>query len=422
MAEDKNDVEQELPDDEAEGTEGNEDSDAGSQLGMSDEEFLKQAPPVGTPLVPAAEPDAEADDGDADAATGTDDTDADGAESAPAKPEAAKAPVKAAEPKKESKGPQDPKLKADPHQDAPSKPAVTATKVEEQKKPADTAGEIDYKAAYERLLAPFKANGKDVTVSSVDDAISLMQMGANYQKKMAALKPHLKHMKALENNGLLTEDHINYLIDLGKKNPAAIAKLVKESGIDPMEIDVEKAGEYKQSTYTVDDREIELDTVLDEISGTPSYNRMLDVVSNKWDVASKQAIAGNPQLLKVINDHIDRGIYDLITKKIESEKVFGRLNGLSDLDAYRQVGDAIQAAGGFNHLVQASATPGVTESPKQPIVVTRKPKVEDDKLNDKRRAAGSTKPTAQSPGVPAGFNPLAMSDEEFKKVANTIYR
>ena len=38
-----------------------------------------------------------------------------------------------------------------------------------------------------KLFAPFKANGKDIKVDSVEEAIALMQMGANYSKKMAGL-------------------------------------------------------------------------------------------------------------------------------------------------------------------------------------------------------------------------------------------
>ena len=95
----------------------------------------------------------------------------------------------------------------------------------------------DYKAEYQRLLAPFKANGKDIQVTSVDEALTLMQMGANYNKKMAALKPNLKVLKLLDTHGLLDENELNFLIDLKEKNPKAIMKLVKDSGIDPMEMD-----------------------------------------------------------------------------------------------------------------------------------------------------------------------------------------
>lgn len=308
----------------------------------------------------------------------------------------------------------DPDEVTDPADKAETTEAVDESKQGEEK--PDESAAVDFESEYKRLLAPFKANGREIAVKSVDDAIALMQMGANYNKKMAALKPNLKLMKLLENNGLLSEDKIGFLIDLEKKNPAAINKLVKDSGIDPMDLDAEKASGYKQTAYTVDDREIELDTVLDELQGTPSYNRTLEIVSTKWDGASKQVIAGNPQLLKVINDHVQTGIYDLISKEIESERVFGRLNGLSDIEAYRQVGDALHAKGAFTSLNQGSS-PVQQKPATRPVVVTPKPKIEDDKLKDKRRAASSTKPVASS-NVAKEFNPLALSDEDFNKLVN----
>ena len=279
----------------------------------------------------------------------------------------------------------------------------------------ETQAEVDYKAEMARLLTPFKANGREIAVKNVDDAITLMQMGANYNKKMAALKPNLKLMKLLENNGLLSEEKIGFLIDLEKRNPDAINKLVKDSGLDPLELDTDKAGDYKPSTYTVDDREMELDSVLDELQATPTYNQTLNIVSNKWDGASKQVIANSPQLLKVINSHVASGIYDLISKEIESERVFGRLDGLSDIEAYRQVGDAIQARGGFNQLAQSNGTP----VPK-PVVVPPKPKVDDDKLREKKRAASSTKPTGTNRSTQE-YNPLSMSDDAFAKLVNESY-
>lgn len=287
--------------------------------------------------------------------------------------------------------------------------------------PAENTAEnkaIDYEAEYKKLLAPFKANGKDVTVASVEDAVALMQMGANYNKKMAALKPNLKLMKMLENNNLLNEEKLNFLIDLDKKVPGAINKLVKDSGIDPMDIDADKASAYRQTAYAVDDKEIELDTVLEEIQGSPAYNRTLEVVGNKWDVASKQVIAKEPQLLRVINDHIASGVYDLISTEIERERMFGRLKSVTDLEAYRQVGDSIQARGGFNHLFQKNDAPN---QPAVPVIVQPKPVVEDTALKDKKRAASPTKPVAPT-SLPADFNPLGLSDDDFAKMAAPRYR
>ena len=379
-----------------------------SALEMSDEDFLKMAAPAPAPKAEAPAP-------------------APAADAPVAAPVAAPAPAAKADEGDEDEGTaeavapatgsQAPELKDEKVKPAAEakKPAAEAPKVEE---PVAEAPAINFEAEYKRLLGGFKANGREIKVDTVDDAIALMQMGANYNKKMAALKPNLKLMKMLEANGFLNEDKIGYLIDLGKKNPGAINKLVKESGIDPMDLSAEKGEAYKQTAYAVDDREIELDTVLDELQGSPAYTRTLDVVSNKWDVASKQVVSQSPQLLKVIADHVASGIYDLISTEVERGRMLGRLNGLSDIEAYRQVGDAIQARGGFNHLGKSQPA----AAPATPVVVAPKPKpVEDDKLKDKRRAASSTQQAAPSAAA-KDFNPLEMSDDEFSKLAVPKFR
>ena len=303
------------------------------------------------------------------------------------------------------------------------KGAGTATadpdaKPDEEKKIEETTDQksVDYKTEYERLLKPFKANGRDIAVKTVDDAISLMQMGANYNKKMAALKPNLKLLKMLDNNGLLDEAKLSYLIDLEKKNPDAINKLMQESGMDPLDLDADKAATYKPSTYGVDERELELDAVLDEIQHTPSYNRTLGIVSKEWDGSSKQVIADTPQLLKVINSHVQSGIYDLISNEVEHERTFGRLQGLSDIEAYRQVGDKLHAQGKFGSLVSQD-----TQTPTAPVVIPPKPKMgNEDKLREKKRAASTTKPATASSQA-ADYNPLSLSDAEFSKLVNSQY-
>ena len=303
--------------------------------------------------------------------------------------------------------------------DAPAQDVKPEGKQEEEVTPeAEVASgkEVDYKAEYEKLLKPFKANGRDIQVGSVDDAVALMQMGANYNKKMAALKPNMKLMKMLENHDLLSEDKLNYLIDLSRKDAGAINKLIKESGIDPLTLDTEKADGYTPKSYKVDEREIELDMVLEQIQHSQAYPKTLEVVSKQWDPASRQTVANSPQLLKIINDHVDRGIYDVISAEVERERIFGRLNGMSDIEAYRQVGDSIQARGGFDHLVQKRTDHG-QQAAARPVVVQPKPKMaENDKLREMRKAASTSQPAASSGKSVSDFNPLSLSDEEFSKL------
>ena len=137
----------------------------------------------------------------------------------------------------------------------PNKPAATTEQVDPNK-PAEQSTTVDYKEAYGQIMAPLKANGKTIELRSVDELRSLAQMGANYTRKMQDIAPHRKILLMLENNGLLDESKLSFYIDLEKKNPEAIKKLVVESGIDPLEIDTSVPAKYQASNHTVTDEEL----------------------------------------------------------------------------------------------------------------------------------------------------------------------
>src|SRR5574344_1636015 len=63
----------------------------------------------------------------------------------------------------------------------PSKPAAEPTTPDAETAPTD------YKAFHDQVMAPFQANGKTIQLRSVDEAIQLMQQGANYTRKMQAI-------------------------------------------------------------------------------------------------------------------------------------------------------------------------------------------------------------------------------------------
>ena len=281
----------------------------------------------------------------------------------------------------------------------------------DDKSESDSEDEVEADVSAEdfmkEITAPFRANGKDMQIDSVEDIKKLMQMGANYNKKMAAIKPNLKLIKMLENNDLLSEDSISYLIDLQKKDPTAIKKLLKDSGTNPLELDLEQEHGYEtKDTYTVSDNEVNLDGILDEIRDTDSFEQTIDIVSNKWDAKSKQILVNNPDVIKTINDHVATGIYGKITQVMNRERMLGNLDGMSDIDAYKYVGDAIHEAGGFDDAQQMKQAPA-EEVPTKPV---------DPAVKKRKKAASSTKPTVTKKKTKADFDPLGMSDEDFEKM------
>ena len=102
-------------------------------------------------------------------------------------------PVEAAQPV-EPEAVQDPAGFAD-EQNAPAEQAPLSSQEEGQQ---SEQAAVDYAAFYNEITKPFRANGKELRVTNPADVISLMQQGANYAKKMAAIKPIQRIGKLLE--------------------------------------------------------------------------------------------------------------------------------------------------------------------------------------------------------------------------------
>jgi hypothetical protein len=294
----------------------------------------------------------------------------------------------------------------DEDQDDPAKEEDEADPKKEKK--VDKDSEIDYKAEYLKLTAPFKANGTEMAVKNIDDAIKLMQMGANYHKKMAGLKPSMRMLKLLENNELLDEGKLNFLIDLSKKDPKAIQKLVKDSGIDPLDINVKDDVQYTATDRRVDDKEIELDQVLESIKETPEYTQTLNVITKQWDDTSRTAAAKDPQIIAVINAQMADGTYKAVSDAVIYERSLGRLVGVSDLAAYQQIGKAMGEAGELPFQQRAEKKPAQAADVKKET-----PSKEVERQNRKKKVA-SVKKTGGNDTEPT-YDPLDMSDEDFEK-------
>ena len=277
----------------------------------------------------------------------------------------------------------------------------------ETKEDTPETKEFDYESAYKKVSEPFRANGIDIKVDDPEDIVRLMQMGANYQKKMSQLKPHLKIIKMLENNDLLKPEQLNNLIDVFKKDPKAIAKLVKESSLDPLDIDKDAPSDYEPNDYSVSDGEIELDQVLEDIKDTDTFNRTINVLTKSWDAASKQTISEHPEIIKVINSHMANGVFDKVDAVLQRDKALGKTEGLPDVEAYKQIADYMFKNGELH-----------TNSPEDKSKVSSKMTEVQEQANadrnKKRKAVAPVKQTTTKK-APTDENFLGLSDDDFMK-------
>jgi hypothetical protein len=331
------------------------------------------------------------------------------------------------------------KKKEEPAKEAD--PKVDAKPEDKGDKPAEAAAPevpVDYKAAYDKLMTPFRASNKTIKLDNIDEAIVLMQRGADYTKKMQQLKPNLKLMKMLENNGLLSEEKLSHFIDLEKKDPAALNKFLKDKNIDPFDLDPDEASAYKPGNHRVSDEEMRFTGVLEDVKSTPTGRETINFIEANWDAESIKTLYREPELMKVMDEHRSDGIFDQITSEMDRRKALGQIpDNVTFLQAYKVAGDDLHNAGRLlvngvptlkpteqavpaNDVQARLGNPGNTQQPTRQVFESRVSTQKAPASNDAAaRAAAPTRKTEAKPTA-AIFNPLAMSDEDFEKNAGNF--
>lgn len=275
---------------------------------------------------------------------------------------------------------------------------------------------------YDQVMKPFKANGREITLRSPEEAIRLMQMGAGYGRKLQDMQPHLKTLRMLEKNNLLDQEKLGFLIDINSKNPEAIKKLIKDSGIDPLDLNMDDNANYRPTDHSVSDNEVAFAEALKDVSSQPGGRDTIQHINSTWDQQSKEFLWGNPEVLAVIQDQRQSGIYAAITAEIDRKKMLGEIAPtVPFLEAYKIAGDALVAA---NSLPAAGSEP--EPKPANPatapradqqagrVLGTRTAAPKSSATNsDKAKAAGS--PTNSSRKAKETVNPLDMADDDFLK-------
>lgn len=286
-------------------------------------------------------------------------------------------------------------------------PSPTVETVNDQEQEAKVETEDtnkDYEAFYKVITSPFKANGKEFQITDPNDAIRLMQQGINYSKKMEQLKPQQAVIKTLEQYDLLDNDKLSYLIDLYNKKPEAIAKLVKDSDIDLYSFDPEQANDY-QPTQVVEPVNMLTETIESLVQESPEFLPVLDNIIDTWDTQSKQIISDNPHLLRIFNNHHQSGLFDKINNVIEYDRILGRLDGISYLQAYQEI---------EKRFINTTVDVPTNKSFTAPRPTQAKAVVNNNNNSSKAKAAmPNSKPTNNNNN---NINPLTLSDEEFLKL------
>jgi len=411
---------------------------------LSDEEFMKLDPSQMQEVIPSDEPETPEeepvvdenagqddphngddpdtpDDPDAGDPAGSDasDPDPDGEEEGQDPPADSKDEGAEQDPEK-GKAPDSPKGK----DEKPAEPDASAKPEEKDKKPdvksEEKAPKTDPKVAvdfFEKVSAPFKADGRDMQVRTPEDVIRLMQMGVNYSRRMQEMKPLRAQDQTLKQNGLNDPEKLNFAIDLMKGNKEAIKQLLKDHKIDPVDIDTTTEDKpYQATQYQGDPKDIAFNDAIQETMAATGGRELISDINKDWDPVSKEALRDQPTIFQNILAQKQSGVYGKIKDELNYQRTMGYLTDVPFLQAYHQVGEAMQEAGVFGTDTAKKAQPAAKPLGTGTRKAAPKPNTEQPTPN-----VSSATPPRSAPANAGGQHEppdySSMSDEEFKKLA-----
>jgi len=121
-------------------------------------------------------------------------------------------------------------------------------------------------------------------------------------------------------------------------------------------------------------------------------------------------------VIRIINDHVEAGIYDLIADRLASERIFGKHRGLSDLEAYKAVGDAMHTEGLFDKPAPdgTSADGDTATQDSQDLNGSDESESEEEKARKKRKQAASPTKGGKAASKKKVPNFAEFSDEQIE--------
>lgn len=286
----------------------------------------------------------------------------------------------------------------------------------------DTAAVDSALGFYKEITKPFKADGKDFTVRSPEDAIRLMQQGVNYSRRMQEIKPMKQLNRMLTDQQLNDPEKLNFLIDLSKGNKAAITQLLKSHNIDPMDLDVEKDSGYQSNNYQGNPQDNNFRDALDAALTSPEGQALVTDIHRNWDTESKARLREDPSIIGTLQGFKASGVYDKVVEELRYQQSLGYLQGVPFLAAFDQVGEAMKKAGVFNSspnpATGGSSMASLQSQPQNNPVATGGRKQTAPKKPSANPHLSSTPPSKQTGNTqPAPVDFDKMSDEEFAKLA-----
>ena len=288
---------------------------------------------------------------------------------------------------------------------------------EEQPEEDNDEIEVDERPTQEVLK--FRANGQDYhfTVAEMKAQFGkVFAQAMDYTKKTQALSRYRKTIDALE-QAKIGQDDLNLMIDVLKGDKDAIASVLKRTGVDALDLDLENS-KYVAKDYGRSDTELAIKDIVEEISSDKEYSITHNVLDRQWDEQSRMEFVKDPAKIKQFHVDVKSGMFDIINPVAQKMKVYdgasksdleySKMAAQQYFDEQAQYTARMQAA----EEIRISNEMRLAEAQRIAAVKAKQTKQVMTKQDSAKRKAAA--PTRSNAGMSKQVNYLDDSDEAFE--------
>ena len=222
----------------------------------------------------------------------------------------------------------------------------TTTGSNEDKEPSeDNEPEPEPKETGVLITKPLKYKGREITVSSEDEAITLMQKGLDYEFKMSKIKPYRKTIKLIEDSNITDED-IQALIDAKNGKKEALEYIANKYNLpltgsnksDEDELDLfdDTKDDKQESNYKPEvkqDSESDIEEYFKEYSSNhPKEAGKVIEIYNQLEPSFQLEVTYNTKVFDAFIKDIESGLFEQVLPEVVKAKALNP--SISWLQAY----------------------------------------------------------------------------------------
>ena len=185
-----------------------------------------------------------------------------------------------------------------------------------------------------KILIDF-GEGK-VEANDIDELKTIASKALKDKTRFDKYKEELAILEGIKEQGLSDKD-LYLLVEAKKGNKQAISKLLKESNIDPYELDLEDESidEYKPNEYKVDPKIMEVKSIIEDAkSDDNTFKTFNYILNNEFNESDRAKAFEDPNLLAFIKDTVKTGVFDAIAPNYTKRKIMGENPISAYINAY----------------------------------------------------------------------------------------